>query len=94
MNRLSAVDHFLLARNQRNHERWLEETVFQTQELQQQLAEQAAANQGHLAILKALWAAYETGNWATIQAILGDYNIRNQIYQAAYYPTYNTFRPT
>ena len=41
MNSLSAVDHFLLARNQRNHERWLEETVFQTQELQQQLAEQA-----------------------------------------------------
>jgi hydroxymethylglutaryl-CoA reductase len=93
MNGLNPVDHFLLARNQRNHEQWLEQTVFQTRELQQQLAEQAAANQGHLAIVKALVAAYNANDWQTIQAILGDYNARNQVYQAAYYPTYNTFRP-
>lgn len=94
MNGLTPVDHFLLARNQREHEQWLERTVFQTRELQQQLAEQAAANQGHLAIVKALRAAYEAGDWATIQAILGDYDTRTAIYQAAYFPTYNTFRPT
>ncbi len=94
MNGLTPIDHFLLARNQREHEQWLERTVFQTRELQQQLAEQAAANQGYHAIVKALVAAYNAGDWQRIEAILGDYNTRNQIYQAAYYPTYNTFRPT
>lgn len=90
---LSPVDHFLLAHNQREHEYWLQQNVFQTGELRQQLAEQAAANQGHLAIVKALVAAYNANDWNTLHAILGDYNIRDQLYKAAYYPTYNTFRP-
>ena len=81
MNGLSPVDHFLLARNQRNHEQWLEQTVFQTRELQQQLAEQAAANQGRKAIIDALIAAYNANDWQSIQTILGDYNTRNAIYQ-------------
>jgi hydroxymethylglutaryl-CoA reductase len=93
MNGLNPVDHFLLARNQRNHEQWLEQTVFQTRELRQQLANQAAANQGHLAIVKALVAAYNANDWQSIQAILGDYEQRRTIYQAAYFPTYNGLKP-
>ena len=90
---LSGVDHFVLAYNQHEHERWLERTLFQTRELQQQLAEQAAANQGHLAIVKAFVAAYSAEDWKTLDTLLSDYNARNRVYQAAYYPTYNTFRP-
>ena len=94
MNGLSPVDHFLLARNQREHERWMEQTLFRTRELQQQLANQTAANQGHLAIVKALRAAYEAGDWATIHAILGNYETRNAIYHSVFYPTYNTLKPS
>lgn len=94
MNGLSPVDHFLLARNQHNHEQWLEQTMFQTRELQQTLAETAAANQGHLAIVKALVAAYNANDWQALHAILGNYDTRTAIYQAAYFPTYNTFRLT
>ncbi len=83
---LDAIDHYILRHNMG--------AAVNARELQQQLAEQAAANQGHLAIVKTLVAAYNANNWQTIQAILGDYNTRNQIYQAAYYPTYSTFRPT
>jgi vacuolar-type H+-ATPase catalytic subunit A/Vma1 len=91
---LDAIDHYLLGHAQQQHERWLQQNVFQTRDLQQQLAEQAAANQGHLAIVKALRAAYEKGDWATIQAILGNYETRTAIYQTAYFQTYNSMRPT
>lgn len=94
MNGLNPVDHFLLARNQRNHEQWLEQTVFQTRELQQQLAEQAAANQGRKAIIDSLIAAYNANDWQSIQTILGDYNTRNAIYQSKYFPTLNGMWPT
>jgi len=94
MNGLSPVDHFLLARNQRNHEQWLEQTVFQIRELQQQLAEQAAANQGHLAIVKALVAAYNANDWQTLHAILGNYEQRRVIYHSAFYQTFNSLKPS
>ena len=94
MNGLSPIDHFLLARNQRNHQQWLEQTVFQTRELQQQLAEQAAANQGHLAIVKALVAAHNANDWQAIQAILGNYETRKSIYQSKYFPTLNSLKPS
>ena len=94
MNGLSPIDHFLLARNQRNHQQWLEQTVFQTRELQQQLAEQAAANQGRKAIIDALVAAYNGNDWPAIQAILGNYETRNAIYQSKYFPTLNSLKPS
>ena len=90
---LSPVDHFLLAHNQREHEYWLQQNVFQTNELRQQLAEQAAANQGRKAIIDALVAAYEIEDWETIEAILGDYNSRNAIYQAKYFSTLQSMMP-
>ncbi len=93
MSGLSPVDHFLLARNQRNHEQWMEQTVFQTRELQEQLAEQAAANQGRKAIIDALVAAYDANDWQNIQAILGDYNTRNAIYQSRYFPILSSMKP-
>jgi hydroxymethylglutaryl-CoA reductase len=93
MNGLSPVDHFLLARNQHNHEQWLEQTMFQTRELQQTLAETAAANQGRKAIIDALLAAYNANDWQALHAILGDYNTRNAIYQSRYFPTLNSMKP-
>ncbi|HRY14793.1 MAG: hypothetical protein KDJ31_07545 [Candidatus Competibacteraceae bacterium] len=94
MNGLSAVDHFLLARNQRNHEQWLEQTVFQTRELREQLADQAGAHQGYRAIVRTLLEAHKNHDWASIEAILGNHNTRTAVYQAAYLPTYNSLKPT
>ncbi|MFO7641421.1 MAG: hypothetical protein R6X17_09220 [Candidatus Competibacteraceae bacterium] len=91
---LDAIDHFLLGRAQRQHEGWLQRNVLQIRELQQTLAETAAANQGHLAIVKALVAAHNNNDWRTIQTILGDYEQRRAIYQAAYFPTLNSMRPS
>ena len=93
MNGLSPVVHFLLAHNQRAHEQWLEQTVFQTQELQQQLAVETAANQGHSAIVLSLVNAYKAKDWQTIHAILGDYEQRRAIYKQAYYSTLNNLKP-
>lgn len=94
MSGLSPVDHFLLARNQRNHEQWMEQTVFQTRELQEQLAEQAGAHQGYRAILRSLLHAYETEDWVTIQAILGNHDTRNSIYHSAFNQIYDSLKPT
>lgn len=94
MNGLSPIDHFLLARNQRNHEQWMERTLFQTRELQEQLADQAGAHQGYRAIVRALLNAHNNGDWASIDAILGNHDTRNAIYQAAYLSTYNSLTPT
>jgi hypothetical protein len=94
MNGLSAVDHFLLARNQHNHEQWLEQTVFQTRELREQLADQAGAHQGYRAIVRTLLEAHKNHDWASIEAILDNHNTRTAVYQAAYLPTYNSLKPT
>ncbi|MEE4376968.1 MAG: hypothetical protein V2J55_05570 [Candidatus Competibacteraceae bacterium] len=91
---MDAIDHFLLGQAQQQHERWAERNVFQTRELQQQLAEQAAANQGRKAIIDALVAAYSANDWQTIQTILGDYGVRTTIYQEKYFPTLNSLKPT
>lgn len=90
---LDAIDHFLLGHAQRQHEGWLQQNVFQTRDLQEQLADQAAANQGHLAILRAVRAAYNAKDWQTVHAILSNYETRNAIYQAAYLPTYESLKP-
>ena len=87
---LSPVDHFLLAHNQRQHEYWLQQNVFQTNELRQQLADQAGAHQGYRAIVRVLLSAYQAGDWETIEAVLGDHAKRTSIYQEAYIPTYNS----
>ena len=55
---LSALDYVFFTNNQLHHQQWLEQTHFRTRELQQQLAEQAAANQGYSAIVLALVNAY------------------------------------
>ena len=54
---LHALDKVFLTINQLHHQQWLEQTYFRTRELQEQLAEQAAANQGRKAIIDALVAA-------------------------------------
>ncbi len=87
---LDALDHLILDRRLNA----ALGAAANTRELQQTIAEQAAANQGHLAIVKALVAAYNANDWPRIQAILGDYDTRTAVYQAAYFPTYNTFKPT
>jgi len=91
---LDAIDHYLLGHAQQQHERWLQQNVFQTRDLQQQLAEQAAANQGRKAIIDTLVAAYNARDWQSIQTILSDYNTRNAIYQSRYFPTLNSMKPT
>ncbi|MEI2806959.1 MAG: hypothetical protein V9G18_13760 [Albidovulum sp.] len=58
------------------------------------MAEQAAANQGRKAIIDALVAAYNAGDWKTLDTILGDYNSRNAIYQAKYFPTLQSMMPS
>lgn len=90
---LHAMDKFFLTVNQINHQQWLEQTLFRTRELQQTLAETAAANQGRKAIIDALVAAYENEDWQAIQAILGDYDTRRAIYQAKYFPTLQSMMP-
>lgn len=87
---LDALDHWILDRRMNA----ALGAAADTRELQQTIAEQAAANQGHIAIIKTLVAAYNANDWQTIQAILGNYDTRTAIYQAAYFPTYNTFKPT
>ena len=90
---LDAIDHYLLGHAQQQHERWLQQNVVQTRELQEQLAEQSAANQGRKAIIDALVAAYNANDWPSIQAILGNYDTRTAIYQAAYFPTLQSMSP-
>ncbi|MEI2808205.1 MAG: hypothetical protein V9G18_20360 [Albidovulum sp.] len=89
---LHAMDKFFLTVNELHHRQWLEQTVFRTRELQEQLADQAGAHQGYRAIVRALLNAYQTGDWATIEAILGDHQTRTRVYQAAYFPTYNSLK--
>lgn len=91
---LHALDKVFLTNNQISYQMWLEQTYFRTRELQEQLADQAAANQGHLAIIKAIRAAYEADDLETLQDILESYETRTAIYQKAYFPTYNRLRPT
>jgi hypothetical protein len=90
---LDAIDHFLLGHAQRQHESWLQRNVFQARELQEQLADQSAGHQGYRAIVRTLLNAYEADDWQTIQAVLGNHETRNAIYQAAYLTTYNSLRP-
>ena len=78
---LHALDYVFLTNNQISYQMWLERTYFRTRELQEQLAEQAAANQGHLPSLMRSLDAYEADDWETIQAILGNHDTRNGIYQ-------------
>lgn len=91
---LSALDYVFFTNNQLHHQQWLERTHFRTRELQEQLAEQAAANQGRKAIIDALVAAYNAGDWETLDTLLGDYNSRNAIYQAKYFPTLQSMMPS
>ena len=76
---LDAIDHYIL--------RHTMGAAVNARELQQQLALQAAANQGRKAIIDTLVAAYQKQDWNTIHAVLGDYETRTTIYQAAYFPT-------
>jgi hypothetical protein len=91
---LHALDYVFLTNNQISYQMWLEQTHFRTRELQEQLADQAAANQGRKAIIDALVAAYNAGDWETLDALLGDYNSRNAIYQAKYFPTLQSMMPS
>jgi hypothetical protein len=91
---LHAMDKVFLTINQLHHQQWLEQTMFRTRELQQTLAETAAANQGRKAIIDALVAAYNAGDWKTLDTLLGDYNSRNAIYQAKYFPTLQSMMPS
>ncbi len=86
---LDALDHLILDR--RMHAAL--GAAANTRELQQTLAKQAAANQGRKAIIDALVAAYNANDWPSIQAILGNYDTRTAIYQAAYFPTLQSMSP-
>ena len=91
---LDVVDHVLLGMAQRQHERFLKQLHDgELRELRERLATKTAANEGHLAILKALVDAYEQGDRTTVDDILGNYERRRQIYRAAFSPTYNALRP-
>ena len=87
---LDALDHLILDRRLNA----ALGAAANTRELQQTLAETAAANQGRKAIIDALVAAYNANDWPSIQAILGNYDTRNQIYRQAYFPTYNMMKPS
>ena len=91
---LHALDKVFLTINQLHHQQWLEQIYFRTRELQQTLAETAAANQGRKAIIDALVAAYNAGDWRTLDTLLGDYHSRNAIYQAKYFPTLQSMMPS
>lgn len=86
---LDALDHLILDRRLNA----ALGAAANTRELQQTLAEQSAANQGRKAIIDALVAAYNANDWQTIQAILGNYDTRTAIYQAAYFPTLQSMSP-
>ncbi|NMQ21382.1 hypothetical protein E4P82_20550 [Candidatus Competibacter phosphatis] len=86
---LDALDHLILDRRLNA----ALGAAVDTRELQQTLAKQAAANQGRKAIIDALVAAYNANDWQTIQAILGNYDTRTAIYQAAYFPTLQSMIP-
>ena len=83
---LDALDHLILDRRMNA----ALGAAADTRELQQTLADQAGAHQGYRAIVRTLLNAYGTGDWATIEAILGNHDTRTSIYQAAYFPTYNS----
>ena len=87
---LDALDHWILDRRMNA----ALGAAADTRELQQTLAETAAANQGRKAIIDALLAAYDANDWQSIQTILGDYNTRNAIYQAKYFPTLHNMMPS
>lgn len=90
---LDVVDHVLLGMAQRQHERFLKQLRDgELRELRERLATKTAANEGHLAILKALVDAYEQGDRDTVDDILGDYERRRQIYRAAYAPVYQSMK--
>lgn len=91
---LNALDYVFLTNNQLSYQMWLEQTHFRTRELQEQLAKQAAANQGRKAIIDALVAPYNAGDWETLDTLLDDYNSRNAIYQAKYLPTLQSMMPS
>lgn len=86
---LDALDHLILDRRLNA----ALGAAVDTRELQQTLAKQAAANQGRKAIIDALVAAYNANDWPSIQAILGNYDTRTAIYQAAYFPTLQSMSP-
>ena len=86
---LDALDHWILDRRMNA----ALGAAADMRELQQTLAKQAAANQGRKAIIDALVAAYDANDWQTIEAILGNYDTRTAIYQAAYFPTLQSMSP-
>ena len=86
---LDALDHLILDRRLNA----ALGAAADTRELQQTLAETTAANQGRKAIIDALVAAYNANDWPSIQAILGNYDTRTAIYQAAYFPTLQSMSP-
>ncbi len=91
---LDVVDHALLGMAQRQHEQFLKRLHDgELRELRERLATKTAANEGHLAILKALVDAYEQEDCTTVDNILSDYGYRNTIYRAAFNPVYNALKP-
>ena len=87
---LDALDHLILDRRMNA----ALGAAANTRELQQTLAEQSAANQGCRAIIDSLVNAYAANDWPSIQAILGNYDTRNAIYQAKYFPTLHSMMPS
>lgn len=82
---LDVVDHVLLGMAQRQHERFLKQLRDgELRELRERLATKTAANEGHAAIVKALVEAYQRGDRAAVDDILGHYECRDEIYRATY----------
>jgi arginine deiminase len=91
---LDMVDHVLLGMAQRQHERFLKQLRDgELRDLRERLATKTAANEGHAAIVKALVEAYQRGDHLAVDDILGNYERRDNIYQAAYLPVYRALKP-
>jgi arginine deiminase len=91
---LDVVDHALLGMAQRQHEQFLKQLHDgELRELRERLATKTAVNEGHAAIVKALVEAYQQGDRAAVEDILGHYKLRDEIYRAAYLPVYRALKP-
>jgi len=91
---LDVVDHALLGMAQRQHEKFLKQLHDgELRKLRERLATKTAANEGHAAIVKALVEAYQRGDRAAVDDILGHYERRDEIYRATYLPVYRALKP-
>ncbi len=85
---LSAVDHFLLADGQREHEEFLRNLSLEESGLWRQLADAKAGCKAYDVLMQTILDAYQAGDHDRLHSLLSDRDVRIAVYNPVYDEVY------